>query len=203
VTPRPPHALARLRAAALALVLALVGGCAHSPEPVFYALSVRPGAEHRTRPLVVELRRPSLPAYLDRQHIVRRATSERLDLGGDPHWAAPLDELTSNTLARDLTARLPNCFVLTEGRGIGANPDFVVELEISRFELDEHDKVALDALIAVRPNTSEQRPALERTHFDDAPLETGVAGTVAGMSAALARLADAIAANVERASSGG
>jgi uncharacterized lipoprotein YmbA len=194
------------QAAGCALVLAVAlaaGGCAHSPDPVFYALSARPGAQHRTRALVVELRRPSLPAYLDRQHIVRRATAERLELGGDPHWAASLDELTSNTLAQDLAARLPNCFVLTEGHGIGANADLHVELEITRFELDERGKVALDALIAVRANGPEQRPVLERAHLDDAPVEGGAAGTVAGMSAVLARLADAIAASVERVSGGG
>lgn len=190
-----PHACALVLASVLALT-----GCAHSPEPVFYALSARPGAQHRTRALVVELRRPSLPSYLDRQRIVRRATAERLELGGDPRWAAALDELTSNTLAQDLAARLPSCFVLTEGHGIGASPDVRVELEISRFELAEHGKVVLDALLSVRASGPEQRPALERIHFDDAPLAGGAAGTVAAMSGLLARLADVIAASVERVS---
>jgi uncharacterized lipoprotein YmbA len=189
VTARVPLTLA---------ALLLASGCAHSPEPVFYALSARPGAPHRTTPLVVELRRPSLPAYLDRQDIVRRATRERLDLGSDPRWAAPLDELTSNALAADLTTRLPSCFIVTEGHGIAATPDLRVELEITRFELDEHGELDLDALIAVRTNAPESRPLLQQEHFVSAPPAGDTAGTVAGMSEILARLADAIAGSVEQ-----
>ncbi len=175
----------------------LASGCAHSPEPLFYALSARPGAPHRTAPLVIELERPSLPPYLDRQHIVRRATRERLDLGGDQRWAAPLDELTTNALAEDLAARLPSSFVLTEGRGIQMTADVRVGLEITRFELDEQGRLELDALVALRTSAAEPRPLLRHEHLVSSPSAGDTAGTVAGMSELLARLADAIAGTIE------
>jgi len=180
------------RAVVLGAVL-LAAGCAHSPEPLFYALSTHVGAAHPTRALVVELRRPSLPAYLDRQHIVRRATAERLDLGGDQRWAGPLDELTSNVLVEDLSARLPSCFVIREGRGVTATPDVRVELEISRFERDEYGRIVLDALVAVQARAATSAPLFRHEHFASAPAAGDVESAVAGMSATLGALADAIA----------
>lgn len=185
-----------MRALALGALLC-AAGCAHSPEPVFFALSAHPGVAHGTRPLVIELRRPSLPAYLDRQHIVRRATAERLDLG-DPRWAGPLDVLTSDTLAEDLAERLPNCFILTEGHGITAPADVYVELEISRFELDEHGRVDLDVVVAARKSAADSRPVFKHDRFTSSPAVADTAGVVTGMSDILAQLADSLAATVER-----
>jgi uncharacterized lipoprotein YmbA len=177
------------------------GACAHSPDPVFYVLAARPGAALATRRLVVELRRPSLPGYLDRQHIVRRATAERLDLGGDERWGAPLQDLVGTTLADDLSARLPGSTVFVEPGAISAPADFRVEIEISRFELGERGAVELDAKVAVRSHAAEQSPAVRRYEFASTPESRDTASLVASMSEVLARLADGIAQTLAQSSS--
>ncbi|HSU42198.1 MAG TPA: PqiC family protein [Polyangiaceae bacterium] len=178
------------------------GACAHSPDPVFYVLAPRPGAALTTRRLVVELRRPSLPGYLDRQHIVRRASAERLDLGGDERWGAPLQDLVGTTLADDLSARLPGSAVFVEPGAISAPADFRVEIEISRFELAERGAVELDAKVAVRSHVTERSEEVRRYEFASTPESRDTASLVASMSEVLARLADAIAQTLMQSSSG-
>src|SRR5215218_313443 len=113
----------------------LLMACAHSPEPTFFALSPQKGRLAQSAPaLKVELRRAALPGYLDRPHIVRRATAERLELDGDERWGAPLDEMVGATLAEDLAQRLPSCVVYTDGGAISSEPDVRVEVQLFRFE---------------------------------------------------------------------
>jgi uncharacterized lipoprotein YmbA len=190
---------ARRAGAVLAGVL-LAGACAHSPDPTFYVLAPRPGAAVTTRPLVVELRRPSLPGYLDRQHIVRRATPERLELGGDERWGAPLQELVGTTLADELSARLPQMTVFVEAGSISAPADFRVEVELSRFELDERGAVELDAKVALRARAAQPAEQVRHYQFATTPKSRDTASLVAAMSDVLAKLADAVAQVLAQAS---
>jgi len=176
------------------------GACAHSPDPTFYVLAARPGAALTTRRLVVELRRPSLPGYLDRQHIVRRATAERLDLGGDERWGAPLQDLVGTTLADDLSARLPGSTIFVEPGSISAPADFRVEIEIARFELAVGGAVELDAKVAVRAHAAERSEQVRHYAFAGTPKGRDTASLVATMSEVLARLADAVAQTLVQAS---
>ncbi len=188
-----------LERAVLAGVL-FAGGCAHSPDPTFYVLAARPGPALTTPRLVVELRRPSLPGYLDRQHIVRRATAERLDLGGDERWGAPLQDLVGTTLADDLSARLPGSTVFVESGSISAPADFSVEVEIARFELTERGDVELDANVAVRAHAADRAEQARHFQFAATPKGRDTASLVATMSEVLARLADAVAQTLVQAS---
>lgn len=190
---RPP--LARYGSRWLPLAVVLAAACARSPEPAFYALSARRGAALSTRPLLIELRRPSLPPYLDRPYIVRRATAERLALDGTAHWGAPLPELVVQTLGEDLSARLPHCFVVSETTGMAVEADVRVDLAFSRFEVEGDGAAALSATVAVRSTRAARQPVLRRYDFKvaSAPSASSVA---AAMSDALARLADEIARSV-------
>src|SRR4051794_39326417 len=96
-----------LRALALLLALPAVS-CASSPDPVFYTLSSQTGRMLASPASRIELRRVGMPGYLDRPHIVRRASAERLELAADERWGAPLDTMVSAALADDLALRLPS-----------------------------------------------------------------------------------------------
>ncbi|HKO50589.1 MAG TPA: PqiC family protein [Polyangiaceae bacterium] len=187
--------LARFSLVTLTLALSLVA-CAGSPDPVFYALSSPAGRTLASPALRIEVRRAGLPGYLDRPHIVRRASAERLELAADERWGAPLDLMLSATLADDLAARLPNCVVFSESGSISTTADVRVEVEVTRFELAADGVVQLQAGSAVRWSTGTDAVRLKRHAFSVRPSSKSTADLVASMSLALAQLADAIAQTV-------
>jgi uncharacterized protein len=169
----------------------LLAACAHSPDPAFFALSAQPGSTVQSRPLKVELRRLGLPEYLDRPHIVRRLTAERLQLDGDERWGAPLDEMVGATLAEDLAQRLPSCVVYTESGAISSPADVRVETQLSRFERTADGSVALSAHVAI--HTAGSGATIERYTLIEKPASGRTADVVASLSRLLGQLADRIA----------
>jgi uncharacterized lipoprotein YmbA len=183
----------------LALMLAASPlACAGSPNPVFYALSSRPGRPLASQPLTIELRRPGLPSYLDRPHIVRRVTSERLALDADERWGAPLQELVAGTLVDELSERLPACTVYSEAGAISAPPDARVEVEFSRFEITDRGFVELRAAVAVSFTAAPDAVRVERYALRGDPSGHSTADLVANMSLVLGTLSDSIAEAVVR-----
>jgi uncharacterized protein len=168
----------------------LLVGCAHSPDPTFFALSPQNGRTLQSPPLKVELRRAGLPGYLDRPHIVRRATAERLDLRGEERWGAPLDEMVGATLAENLAQRLPNCVVFTDSGVISAATDVRVEVQLFRFERVADGQVALSAEVAVHGSGP---ASIRRFVLSEKPATGQTSDLVTSLSRLLGRLADGIA----------
>jgi uncharacterized lipoprotein YmbA len=187
-----PAASLCLRAFVVAIALP-VAACAGSPDPTFYALSSQDGRVLSGPALHIELRRVALPSYLDRPHIVRRASAERLELAADERWGAPLDGMLSATLADDLEARLPNCVVFSETGSISTTADVRVEVDVTRFERGADGMVELRAGSAVRWTTGGDAVRLNRHAFKVQPPSKSTADLVSSLSADLAQLADAIA----------
>lgn len=184
-----------LSGVALAILLA---ACARSPDPIFFALSARNGSVTQSvRPLKIELRRTALPGYLDRPHIVRRATAERLELGGDERWGAPLDEMVGATLAEDLAQRLPSCVVYTDSGAISAAPDVRVEVQLFRFERASTGDVELVAEVAVHAATP-GASASQRFALTQRPQSGRTSDIVTALSQLLGTLSDGISAMILR-----
>ena len=176
----------------LLLALALTG-CAGSPDPVFYALSSRAGSTVSGPALRIEMRNAGLPGYLDRPHIVRRASAERLELAADERWGAPLDAMVSATLADDLGERLPNSVVFTESGSISTTADVRVEVQVTRFELGLEGTVQLQAGVAVRWSNASEAVRLTRHSISAQPASKSTADLVS----AIGELSDAIAHTIQ------
>lgn len=176
----------------------LLAACAHSPAQTFFALSAREGTALKGAPaLKIELRRTALPGYLDRPHIVRRATPERLELGGDERWGAPLDEMVGATLAEDLAQRLPSSVVYTDGGAISSAPDVRVEVQLFRFERAASGEVILLAEVAV--HTAAAGPATtQRFALTQEPDSGDTSSVVSALSQLLGALSDGIAEMIVR-----
>jgi uncharacterized protein len=176
----------------------LLAACAHSPPQTFFTLSARQGTELTRAPgLKIELRRAALPGYLDRPHIVRRATAERLELGGDERWAAPLEEMVGATLAENLAQRLPSSVVYTDGGAISAVPDVRVEVQLFRFERAASGDAVLLAEVAV--HTSAARPATtQRFSLSQKPASGTTSDVVSAMSQLLGALSDGVTQMIAR-----
>lgn len=184
--------------------LSLCAGClGSSPDPNFYALYPQAGptptgvarADWR-----VEIRRPSLPGYLDRPHIVRRIDSGRLELSGNDRWGSPLEEMISATLAKNLAERVPGSSFFAEGGSISVRPDVVLEVEIQRFEVSSRGEMELIAQVALHWTERDIRPGLHRYVLSTSPESRGTGALVDSMSELLARLSDAIATSLANSS---
>lgn len=181
----------------LGVMLAATVAACSSPVPNLYTLAAVPGMPLSTRKLAVELRRISLAGYLDRAEIVRGTAGYQLQVSDIDRWGEPLGRMLERVLTENLVTRLPGAAVFAESGAISTKPDLVVEIDIQRLEPDQQGSVVLLAQIAVRP---ERGTAMAETVRLKAPLAdpTSTQAQVAGMSAALGLLADAVAAILAR-----
>lgn len=127
----------------------LLAGCASTPLN-YYTVAFVAGTPQRSLPLVIELRRVGVAAYLDRPEIVRSPTAYRLQVSDGERWAEPLGRMLERVFAEDLVQRLPGASVFAESGRISAEADRVIELDIQRLDVDEAGNVVLVAQLAVR-----------------------------------------------------
>lgn len=182
-------------ACAMLLVAAagLLGGCGSSPEPVYYALAPEAGVPQPGAPRLIEVRRPALAGYLDRERIVSRVADYRLNLVAGERWGEPLAEMVCRVLAEDLSERLPGSAVFTELAEIAAEPDAIIDLDLQRFDEGADGQVTLRAQVGVEAGHGHAETA--RTFvLRQRPRGSGTPALVATMSALLGELADGVAA---------
>jgi len=77
----------------------------------------------------------NLPAYLDRPHIVTRATEHRLELSEFNRWAEPLKDSMLRVIAVNLSNQLETTRVFALPRRRPVVPiEFKVEINVARFD---------------------------------------------------------------------
>lgn len=185
---RRRHLLAASLAAA-----ALPVACG-SPSPTLYALRPVAGVARAGGPRVVQLRPIGLARYLDRQQIVRSAEDYRLDVAADDWWGEPLGAMLTRVLVEELSQRLPGTTVLDEDGAITVDADVTVEINLRRLDASRTGEVVLAAQVAVAARRSPRRPPATRAFGTSVPQASpDLNGFVAAASAAVGRLADAIA----------
>jgi uncharacterized protein len=124
----------------------------------------------------------SIPGYLDRPGIVKRAGDFSLDIHTNDIWAEPLADMLQATMVEDLTQRMPRTTVIGSGGSIGANANLIVETNILRFDPNPDGTLTLQAQVAVRDGES-LLIIVTRTIQETGPAnEPVVANIVASMS---------------------
>lgn len=185
----------------LAALVALSTSCATSPNPEFYALYPQSAArvvEEAGTDLRVEIRRPSLPGYLDRPHIVRRVEAGRLELAGNDRWGSSLQDMVATTLAANLSERVPGSEFFTEGGPISIRPDVILGIEMQRFEQTGDGNVQLIVQVALQFPEQPEGTILHRYELHESLDEGDTRALVGKMSALLAQLSDSIASALRR-----
>ena len=132
----PTARLGAWRAAALGLC-ATLAACAGQPDH-FYALSTmpqaaRPPASGFAAHVILNV---SIPDTLDRREMVIDTTDDRILVLEHERWAAPLSDLVTQTLARDIEQRRAD--VLVADRGFdqaGLNP---VHIKVDLVRMSAH-----------------------------------------------------------------
>ncbi len=103
----------RRRVVLAACSTALLCACASSRPDYFYVLSSLPAGPPATRsaPTTPVTLRVQLPAWVDRNEMVLDTAAQRVTIYEHERWAAPLAELVTQTLGRDLEIRRPDWLV--------------------------------------------------------------------------------------------
>lgn len=168
-----------------------LAGCRGS-DPAYYTLTPWPGTPRPAGPPTVELRTPSIAAYLDRDGIVRNDKDYRLKIADGAVWASPLPDMIGRNLALDIGERLPGSNVYTQTGAISTQALALVEIDISRFMEDASGRAEIQATLSVyRPGSG---PSGSRAvHFIHDPSDGSVGALVAALSQLLGQVADAAA----------
>jgi uncharacterized protein len=172
----------------------LLSACQSSPATHYFALiaiapPAAPAALSTQMPIRVE--RITIPGELDRLELVRRGTSNRLQIAAFDRWAAPLDDMIRRVVAADLAARLAPGTVASANEPAVGEPRRRLYIDIQSFAGDERGAVKLQAAWLVHtPNAASLRGT------EDIAIEASDASAdalAAAMSRALAGLCDRIA----------
>ena len=184
------------------MVAAVLTACPSSPAIQYYTLnSIAPtvAADGHTS-YSVWIATVIVPKTLDRTQLVRRASANRLDVSENNRWAAPLDDMVRRVLSQDLASRLPEGMVIQPGEPLPSARLRRISVDLSTFESDLEGHVVLNAqwTLVSGDNGAVQ---LRRDEHIVINAGSGIPDAVsAGMSRALAILADRIAAALATAS---
>ena len=90
------------------------------------------------------------PGYLDRQQIASRISPNQLEFSETHRWAEPLPENFARILSENLSALLGTEKISLFPRRETTTPDYQLEIDVSRFEVNSDREAYLRARWAIR-----------------------------------------------------
>jgi uncharacterized protein len=182
----------------LLLVVALLAACS-SPTPDLYTLAALPGPLAHLAARGIEVRRISVPGYLDRPEIVRSSAAYRLRVSDNERWGEPFGGMLDRVFTEDLVQRLPDTAVFAEAGAISTAPDLTLEVDVERFDADSGGALVLLAQVAVRRGDAARAAEARTLRLTATPASASTRDHVAAMSRALADLADQVVTMLDEA----
>ena len=137
-----------------------------------------------------------LPPGFDRRGIVARGAGHRVEIRGSHLWASPLEEMVIHTLAFDLAERMPQGMVVLPAQAKPSGPMRSLYVTFEDLAPGPDRVFVLDARWTLTTTGATQLAGRERITIDLSSLDS--AQIAAGMSQALAALADRIVAGIGR-----
>jgi uncharacterized protein len=113
--PSVRNAARALRSAALAVCAVTVAACAGQPDH-FYTLSIMPQSPHAPAAgfathVVLSV---SIPSLVERRQMTLETSADQIVVAEHERWAAPLSDLVTETLARDIERRRADVLVAAD-----------------------------------------------------------------------------------------
>ncbi len=190
------------------VTMVLLAGCSGSSGPGirYYILDQGNVARLPARPglrlAIVDLQ---IPQYLERYQLVTRTAENRLDFSETHQWGDNLRKNLTRTLADNLSASLGTVDIGTPANRTASDPDYSIQVYITRFERDAEGVVRLSA----RWQVTESVENRSRVRSHDSHLvgtrtfQPGdYAGTVTAMGELFTTLSDLIAGSLTGATTG-
>jgi hypothetical protein len=172
-------------------------GCASIHPDHFYVLSASPGAAPAalSAPALEAALKVSLPAVVDRPEFVLSTSAQGVVVLEHERWAAPLLDLVTQTLARDIERRRAGLLVAVPGNTRPAPPAFHVAVDIVQLTVRRGQDAVLEAHWRIVDAKTHDEAVGAGTF--STPLKSGGYADVAqAISDDLASLADRLAAGL-------
>jgi uncharacterized protein len=188
--------MARAERTIAIITLLMLTTCGSSPPTHYYTLEPIPpqhSAAKRALNPPIEIGDPGIPPEIDRDAIVQSVGGDRLDISSNDQWGAPIGKLIRQCLTTDLTSRLASGSVLAPGAPAPKSGLYVISVHVERFIADPSGHVVLDASWSVLPAGSSTAIRQGHEQISVQVPSGGSDGAAAGMSQALAQLADRLA----------
>ena len=135
-------------------IATLAAGCSASSPARFYVLSATANSQGASASNTKVMVGPvSVPASVDQPQFVLKVASNRVEVDENDRWAAPLDESIARAVAGDLATLLGTPSVAT-AQLANFPPDYVVAIDVQRFESVKGDSANLEAVWTVRKVSS-------------------------------------------------
>jgi uncharacterized protein len=156
---------------AVTLLLPLpLGGCGSTPTQVF---DLSPAGEavptsaapSRDGPLIY-VDKPSVAGYFDRTQMVTRTGNSRVSIHEFEVWSDPPADLIARAIVDDLARRFGADRVMMTPVQHYATPDWRVELDVLRFDLNESGQALLDARWTLLAGPNDRLAATRRERIE-------------------------------------
>ena len=143
---------------AAAGILILLSACATHPDH-FYILSTQPagaGAARTSPPLLAALK-VTLPSVVDRPEMVLNTSADDVIVQEHERWAAPLADLVTQTLARDLERRRSDLLVADSSVNRSSGSVIKINIDVVQMTVHRGEQASIEAhWRIVDPNTGKE-----------------------------------------------
>jgi uncharacterized lipoprotein YmbA len=180
----------RLLLAALC-TLSLLSACVSSQPDHFYVLSVQPQGVSRARitPVTQMALKVTLPSLVDRSEMILNTSADGVTVLERERWAAPLADLATQTLARDIERRRLDVLVADAGTDRSGGTAVKIIVDVVQMTVRRGDRASIEVHWRILDPRATQ-PLVGGEVFS-APLgQDGYAAVAQALSDCLGLLAD-------------
>ena len=192
-----------LRQKALFLAAMLLAGCGGTPPSRYYHMAAGPPATPAPgeQSSVIIVDRVAMAAYADRSPLVMRVGPSEVSFAEFDAWAEPVSGQIATVVADALGDQFGREQVMIKADRLHQTPDFLVDLDVIRFEIDADNNALLDARWTLLQGSQEAVAAQGREWITRMPKEAeSFDARAQALTATLIALADRIGASIESAS---
>jgi uncharacterized lipoprotein YmbA len=127
--------------------MSLLGACASSRPDHFYVLSVQPQgvSEARITPLTQVALKVTLPSLVDRSEMILNTSADGVTVLEHERWAAPLADLATQTLARDIERRRRDMLVAAAGTDRSGGSAVKIIVDVVQMTIRRGDRASIEA----------------------------------------------------------
>jgi len=128
-------------------LLGLLCACVSSRPDHFYILSAHPqgASEPRTAPATQVWLRVTLPTLVDRPEMVLNTSTNGVMVLEHERWAAPLADLVTQTLARDLERRRSDLLVADQSIHHSGETAVTVSVDVVQVSVRKGERASIEA----------------------------------------------------------
>jgi uncharacterized protein len=171
--------------------VSLLGACASRQPDHFYILSAQPRGvtEARTTPATPVTLRVALPSLVDRSEMILNTAADGVIVLEHERWGAPLADLATQTLARDIERRRRDVLVADSGSDRSGGTAVKISVDVVQVTVRRGDRASIEAHWRILdPRTS--KTVMGGDVFSAPVGQDGYAAVAQALSDCLALLAD-------------